>query len=393
MFLITKRTIRRHIKKKELTNCYMSFIQRPERRKKITRDDRVTLESKHLEIINNFKNRRESIPLLNKRLYSLKLKYEKQNEKDFRLFNEIQNLETQIKQNNIEIVDAEESEYFVNTHNILDEYRSRHDDKNHIHSISQLHNKYMSIVDPKNNIYTSDDENVEIICKTCGSLEIIKDGVCIDCGTCVGNSSSVISDTPEFKDSDRITVKVPFHYKKSSYFEKIKNQFQAKIIPNIQKEDIEIIGREIKRNRINKENVNYDIFKELLKRLSKTNGNKRFTGYYKFIPYFLDYYFGIPAPKMSSNLEFKLNSYFLQVEKAFITCIKGKEEFDNRSSIPNSEFTMYKLLELLGGDEGVYDDLLPYFRLLKDVNKLKFLDKMWKKICEYNKWFFIPTRV
>jgi len=381
----------------------MSFIQKPKRRKKIIPDKRVTLESKHREIVQDFEYRRTTLSDKKKELTSLESKYDKQEEKDFNLFNEIQKLKKLIDNNDADKVNSEESDYHVNTFHILIEYGDRHEQNQEHRSIAQLHNKYMSVVDPKNNHYISDDDDNDgdDMCQNedCSGngknvIKCKEEMVCGDCGMITNKLISL--DTPEFKDMDRITVKVPFRYKKSGYFEKIKKQLQAKVNPNIPLEDLDIIGNEIKRYRITKEDVNYHIFKELLKKLSKTdNGTnpKRFTNYYKFIPYLLNYFFEIPAPDMSPDLEFRLNTYFLKVEKAFVDCIKGKAEFDNRSSILNSEYTMYKLLELLGGNDRVYDNLLPYFRLLKDKNKLRFLDKMWKTICNYNGWTFIATKL
>lgn len=372
----------------------MSFIQKPERKKKINvnENNRFTLESKHQQIINDFDNRRKSIDKRKNRLDLLKQKYEKQKIKDYKIFNEICELEKDL---NVNKINKEEFSYLTNTIDIINEYRNRHNNKNH-KNISELHNAYMTIIDPN---YISGYDSEKYIkkilkCNNCDSNSNIVDGICCDCGFCIDGDESYITTVPEFKDKERIDIKTPFHYKKSSYFEKIKLQFQAKIIPNIPSKDMDIIMEEMNRNRINSKNANYYVMRDLLKRLSKTvtgEKPKRFANYYKYIPYLLNRFQNIPSPSLSPELENELNKIFLKVESCFLEKIKGKPEFNYRSSILNSEYIMYKSLELLGGDEGLYDYLLPYFRLLKDKEKLEFLDSMWKVICEHYGWIFIPT--
>ena len=49
-------------------------------------------------------------------------------------------------------------------------------------------------------------------------------------------------------------------------------------------------------------------------------------------------------------------------------------------------YVLHKFVQLLE-----LDDFLPCFMLLKSREKLQQQDQIWKKICEYLKWQYIPS--
>ena len=59
---------------------------------------------------------------------------------------------------------------------------------------------------------------------------------------------------------------------------------------------------------------------------------------------------------------------------------------DDRVNFLNYYYTIYKLCELLKQHQ--YLNKLP---MLKDREKIIEQDAIWKKICEYLNWRFIPT--
>ena len=398
-----------------------AFIKKPERRKKVVEDNRVTLGKMHNEIVSDYKNSPSDKKKLEDKLVILLNEYENQKTKDYRTFNEIASTREQIEA--IKVKKDSFDEYMVNTSLIRFEYNNRHEEvgsgsKNadvdkgkdvdanvganvgenengKKHTISQIHAKYMSIVDPFNHNYMSDDEEDDLdSCDDCNGF-LVRDTVkgCISCADCgkVCDNQILFAETPEFSDMDRFTIKTPFHYEKSSNFEKIMKQFQAKSMIKMSMEDVDIIEKELIRNKIDAKNANNDILKNILKTMSRTV-HKRFAKYYGYIPYLMSRFYGVEAPNIDCELEDKLNMMFVDTEKLFNKYIKGRPEFNNRSSILNIKYLMYKFLQLLGGEEGKYDEILQYFPLLKSREKMMSLDLMWKEICKHNpEWTFIQT--
>ena len=72
---------------------------------------------------------------------------------------------------------------------------------------------------------------------------------------------------------------------------------------------------------------------------------------------------------------------FKEMQEPFaLYCPKTRKNFLNYS------FTLHKCFQLLD-----LDDFLPCFPLLKSNEKLKEQDYLWKKICNYLGWEFIPS--
>jgi hypothetical protein len=84
---------------------------------------------------------------------------------------------------------------------------------------------------------------------------------------------------------------------------------------------------------------------------------------------------------MTREVEEKFREMFKLCQEPFnIHSPKDRKNFLSYS------YTLHKFCELLE----LYD-FLPCFPLLKSTEKLKEQDKIWKKICEYLNWQFIPS--
>ena len=132
------------------------------------------------------------------------------------------------------------------------------------------------------------------------------------------------------------------------------------------------------KNQIKKERIELkDLNNKKTKEILKNLGYNK---YYEHIPYIKDK-LGIRPPIMSSELEEKLCNLFNEIQTPYAKfCPKDRVNF------LNYYYTLYKLCELLKETK-----FLPYFPMLKDREKRVEQDQIWKKICEELGWEFIPT--
>jgi len=150
-------------------------------------------------------------------------------------------------------------------------------------------------------------------------------------------------------------------------------QFQGKETTQIPPIVIENIKQQIKKERININNITNFKTKEILKKLG-------YNKYYEHIPFIKDK-LGIKPPIMSPELEETLCNLFIELQ-----CPYSKFCPDDRVNFLNYYYTAYKLCELLGETQ-----YLTHFPMLKDREKRIEQDNIWKKICQELNWEFIPT--
>ena len=212
------------------------------------------------------------------------------------------------------------------------------------------------------------------ICKICHEGELIPledEGVLI-CNKCSRIIPYLIeNEKPSYKEPPK---EVCFYaYKRINHFKEILAQFQGKETTQIPQEVIENIKLQIKKERIDINQISNLKTKEILKNLG-------YNKYYEHIPFIKDK-LGIKPPVMSPELEETLCNLFIELQSPY-----SKYCPDDRVNFLNYYYTAYKLCELLG--EVSY---LPLFPLLKDKEKRIEQDAIWKKICEELDWEFINT--
>ena len=130
---------------------------------------------------------------------------------------------------------------------------------------------------------------------------------------------------------------------------------------DIPKEILDKIKSQIKKERIDINNLDNTTTKDILKKLG-------YNKYYEHIPFIKDK-LGIRPPLMSQELEDKLCNLFLEIQKPY-----AKHCPDGRVNFLNYYYVLYKMCELL--DESKF---LPYFPMLKDPVKRIEQDEIWKK--------------
>ena len=215
------------------------------------------------------------------------------------------------------------------------------------------------------------------ICESCRTGELIpqdEEGIMIcnnpQCGTFI----------PYIMDSTKPTNKEPpseisyTAYIRLNHFKEILSQFQAKETTQIPARVIDLIRARIRKDRITDVRaINYEVMREILRKLGL---NK----YFEHIQY-INSIFGVKPPKMCEKLHETMCVLFVEIQKPWaIHCPPHRTNFFNYT------YTLYQLCVLL--DQNQY---LPYISQLKDIDKQREQDQIWKKVCADLNWKFFPT--
>jgi hypothetical protein len=238
------------------------------------------------------------------------------------------------------------------------------------HALHYLKNIDDSYIPSEEYIYNTS------ICRKCSRGELIPvdyDGIVI-CNNplCACQFQYLIeNEKPSYKEPPK---EICFYaYKRINHFREILAQFQAKESTQIPSDIFENIQSQIKKERIEVSEITNEKTKEILKKFG-------YNKYYEHITFIKDK-LGIKPPVMSPELEEKLCSLFIEIQRPYAKCCP-----DDRVNFLNYYYTIYKLCELLEEDT-----FLPYFPMLKDREKRMEQDDIWKKICDELNWQFIPT--
>lgn len=381
----------------------------------VNEKNNTTLNGKHNDFVNKFKkDENEIIPeyeneisFLENSLNDIKNEIinlnnceKKQQNKNEKLIlkNKQIEIEERIKKikNKIKKINNSKKEYYLNNSKHIFDYFEQKKNLEEGHTKTRLLNDFFKI--KKNNKDESDKcsdalkeylKNVDNtfldinefvipqdICNDCRKGELIAvehDGVMI-CNNCSKSFRFLVeNEKPSYKEPPK---EVCFYaYKRINHFREVLAQFQAKETTYIPDEVLEAIKQQAKKERLplTEEWFDNNKAKEMLKKLGL---NK----YYEHIPYIKDK-LGIRPPVMSPELEEVLCNLFMLTQAPF-----SKYCPDVRVNFINYYYTGYKLCELVDQKQ-----FLPYFPMLKDDDKLKEQDELWKKICEDLGWTFIPT--
>lgn len=212
------------------------------------------------------------------------------------------------------------------------------------------------------------------VCQRCyiGELIPIEDEGVLICNECSNSVRYLIeNDKPSYKEPPK---EVCFYaYKKINHFKEILSQFQGKETTQIPLEVIENLKLQIKKERIQLDDLTYYKCKDLLKKLG-------YNKYYEHIN-FIKNKLGIKPVIISQELEEILCNFFMEIQYPY-----AKHCPDYRVNFLHYYYVLYKLFELL--DQMSYIQHIP---MLKDREKLIEQDTIWKKICDELDWEFIAT--
>jgi hypothetical protein len=357
-------------------------------------DARTTLEDLHEKKMKHFELEKNKLPELQKQLDSLKQQYNnsKNNQEKAIIYQDIKKLEDRIESI---IHDYSQTEYLlkfakiISKSNETEQYSSSPPKKGVLDNFIQskinnnkieLYNEYIKNFNPEiKEIYIPNEYKNS--CTYCKKDTLIIDTrqsceICVCCGR-----SQTLLDLPQGTTPvyiEDIEQANSFFYKRKNHFLECLNQLQAKENTNIPKQIIESLSQEFKKYNITDPKL---LTPKLVKGyLKKLNFNK----YYEHIPIIINEFCGIPAPRMSKELEEQLRIMFDEIQEPF-------EKWSaiispNRKNCLNYNYIFYKMCELLNRDE-----FLVLFPLLKNREKLYEHDKIWKGICSELKWEFIPS--
>lgn len=227
------------------------------------------------------------------------------------------------------------------------------------------------IVNVQDYVYSSD------VCNLCMIGEMIQqdeEGVLICNNVQCGNLVTHIIDSAKPVNKEPPNEVSYTAYIRLNHFKEILSQFQAKETTQIPEEVIDMIRARIKKERITDvSQLTYDKMRDILRKLGL---NK----YFEHIQY-INSLFGIKPPIMNEELHETLCVLFIEIQGPWATHCPA-----NRTNFFNYTYTLYQLCVLL--DQKQY---LPYIVLMKDVDKQREQDQIWKKVCNDLDWEFIPS--
>ncbi|AAV50698.1 putative transcription factor [Acanthamoeba castellanii mimivirus] len=240
-------------------------------------------------------------------------------------------------------------------------------------SRAKLYDNYLNVTDPH---YRKSVKKSQNVCSVpdCDGEKILNqnDGymVCKKCG--FSEPILLTTDKPNYKEPTQDSG--TYAYKRINHLTEILSQLQAKESTDIPNKVYEAIKRELKKRKIDKNDL--DIFR--LRRILKKLNYRKF---YEHVPHILQVINGKEPPNFSRADEMKIKALFKSIQKPFaIYCPKNRKNFLNYS------YVLHKFCELLELDE--YTN---YFPLLKNNAKLLQHDKIWKNICDYQGWYFYKS--
>uniref|UniRef100_A0A6C0F6T3 Uncharacterized protein n=1 Tax=viral metagenome TaxID=1070528 RepID=A0A6C0F6T3_9ZZZZ len=386
-----------------------SFKPKSIKKIRVSKKNSTTLDGKHKEFINEFcKDEEDNIPTIKKE--KAKLKQQLLDEANQLTIEQRLDIEDRIIEitESIKRLKAKKIDYFLDNSRYIFEY---FENKKNISSTetssssstidtkSKILNNFFKIKSENLNQNKAENENKNRnivqrylsnidetffdinafvcstdVCQYCFKGELIPlddEGVLI-CNVCSKNVPYLIeNEKPSYKEPPK---EVCFYaYKKINHFKEILAQFQGKETTQIPADVIENIKLQIKKERIQLEQLNHYKTKEILKKLG-------YNKYYEHIA-FIKNKLGIKPPVMSQELEETLCNLFMELQAPY-----AKFCPDYRVNFLNYYYVLYKLCELL--DEKQYLVDIP---MLKDREKLIEQDEIWKKMCENLDWEFVAT--
>jgi len=217
------------------------------------------------------------------------------------------------------------------------------------------------------------------VCESCGDplaySPVTAQMLCTSCGRTTihfeGGTRGL-----NYNEQVEYASKRSFTYKRISHFVECLNASQAKQNTSIPDEVVNAMRQEMKKYRLNPEDVTSTHIRSFLKRrgLSK---------FYEHVNYILSLINHTKRTSLPKHVEETLIKMFIATQQPFESVTDS-----DRVNFLRYNYIIYKLLEIMGETE-----YLEMFPLLKSRHKLIQHDQVWKKICEHPslEWPFIPT--
>ena len=373
--------------------------------KKIPPKQLTSLDEKHTEMLNHFHDLETiTIPQLKEDIQEIKSKIRQLKDHEIEVFMDLRD-QISAKQQQIKTLQSKKKNYLLDNSKYIFDYfeqkkqisngqaqpqninvlhsffkvRSKNPDREDPDKYTQskkLYQEYwknvtQEFVNPHDYVVTSD------VCQSCHKGELVpqdEEGILICNNAQCGKFIIYIVDSSKPNNKEPPNEVSYTAYIRLNHFKEILSQFQAKETTCIPEEVIESIRARIKKERITDMSlINYDKMREILRKLGL---NK----YFEHIQY-INSLFGIKPPIMNEELHETLCVLFIEIQKPWAVHCPP-----NRTNFFNYTYTLYQLCVLL--DQTQY---LPYIPLMKDMEKQREQDLIWKKVCIDLDWCYFPT--
>ena len=222
------------------------------------------------------------------------------------------------------------------------------------------------------------EDNTDM-CSECGNVmsRNTSEGIAI-CENCGASVDTLLStESSGYNENMTYVDKSNYAYKKINHLSEILNRAQARYASNLSKEHYLTIKDEIRRMRVDVEDLNQGLMRNILRDLKM---NK----FYDSIPHIINKLQGREPKMLSQKDEQAIKDMFVQMQPHANTAIsKHPTKRKNFLSYP---YVIHKICELLE-----LDDFLHLFPYLKNSEKLRYHDEIWAVICDNLNWQFIPS--
>lgn len=386
----------------------MSAIFKIKPDKPLLDDNRITLNSKHQQMLRDFKNGTELVDDVLKSQKQLAAVSKKRDaaladldadpEQLSKLERDIKRIQADVDKHNVSV----EDQYFVDVLRIYSHYSDqvKSGEKQKIRSkqtkmsmygvvkyvnadsnmnkdiLNEILRKYGNNTKDNKAVLVYDDYHTQ--CKHCNQVRTIvnSDGkaICINCA--VEEKVVVDNGRPTYKESkENKETNCQFKYKKINHFNEWMNQLQGKESTYIPEYVYARLKDQIAKDGIKDyKTLTNSQTRDYLKKL-------KLSKYYEHIPYILNHIGGPSPPVLSAQTEERLRNMFRDILEPF-----NKYCPDDRSNFLNYSYVFHKFFELLE-----MDDMLEYCPLLKSRQKREQMDSIFERICHDLNWRFYPS--
>ncbi|CAM9555241.1 unnamed protein product [Ectocarpus sp. 8 AP-2014] len=204
------------------------------------------------------------------------------------------------------------------------------------------------------------------ICEVCNKelVYIRKDAerVCPDCGL----SHPYQEMTREDCIRQGYVSHTTYMYKRQNHFKTWLKRTQGKETTTVDQGVVDSVRFELKKQRIDDiKAISHTKVREILKKL-------RLNKHYNNCVQITAMITGITPPQMTNEQETALLQMFDAIQEPFQEIIRSEP----RQNMLSYSFLIHKFLELMS-----WDEYLPYFPLLRSVDKIQYQDWIWRKLC------------
>jgi len=211
----------------------------------------------------------------------------------------------------------------------------------------------------------------------CGGYMLSNSGhdVCDSCGNTVPRGDDTISAVP----FGVVVESSRYPYRRAHHFIEWVNQIQGRESTHIAESDIELIKKQMKKERIKPKTMDQKRLRLILRVL-------RLQRLYEHSAYLLHVLDGVPPPRLSHELEQQFKAMFNRIQAPFERHVKIIAP--QRKNFLSYSYVIAQFCKIVNRK-----DLLQYFTQLKSREKCIIQDRIWKAICtdpEVN-WPFYPS--